>query len=157
MIFRCFLKIEAYGRDDLPRGGALLVCNHLSWIDGLLIGITCPRAPRMIAYAAYVQHPMTRWFCKFTKVIPIEPGSRQAVGAIREAREAIRNGEYVCIFAEGVLSRGTRGRPPLQGPRQRARDLRHRRDAEEVANRCVMPQRLDGRVLVDQREPNAGV
>jgi acyl-[acyl-carrier-protein]-phospholipid O-acyltransferase/long-chain-fatty-acid--[acyl-carrier-protein] ligase len=105
MIFRCFFKIEAYGRDDLPRGGALLVCNHLSWIDGLLIGITCPRAPRMIAYAAYVQHPMTRWFCKFTKVIPIEPGSRQAVGAIREAREAIRNGEYVCIFAEGVLSR----------------------------------------------------
>jgi len=105
MIFRCFFRIEAYGRDDLPKGGALLVCNHLSWIDGLLIGITCPRPPRMIAYAAYVQHPGTRWFCNFTKVIPIEPGSRQAVGAIRDARDALRNGEYVCIFAEGVLSR----------------------------------------------------
>ncbi|MCE9605393.1 MAG: MFS transporter [Planctomycetia bacterium] len=105
MLFRCFFRVEAYGRDDLPRGGALLVCNHLSWVDGLLIGITCPRPPRMIAYAAYVQHPATAWFCKFTNVIPIEPGTRQAVGAIREAREAIRNGEYVCIFAEGCLSR----------------------------------------------------
>ena len=105
MLFRCFFRVEAYGRDDLPTGGALLVCNHLSWIDGLLIGITCPKPPRMIAYAAYVQHPATAWFCKFTGVIPIVPGSRQAVEAIRTAREAIRNGEYVCIFAEGGLSR----------------------------------------------------
>lgn len=105
MIFRCFFRVEAYGRDDLPEGGALLVCNHLSWIDGLLIGMTCPKPPRMIAYAAYVQHPATAWFCKFTRVIPITPGSRQAVGAIREARDALRNGEYVCIFAEGGLSR----------------------------------------------------
>lgn len=104
--FRCFYRIRAYGRDNLPdRGGALLVSNHVSWLDGLLIGMTCPRAPRMIAYSAYVEGPWVRWFSRITGIIPIDPGSRQAVLAIREAREAIRNGEYVCIFAEGILSR----------------------------------------------------
>ena len=105
-LFRCFYKIRAFGRGNLPEhGGALLVSNHLSWLDGLLIGMTCPRAPRMIAYAQYVESPLVRWFSKVTGIIPIDPGSRQAVHAIREARDALRNGEFVCIFAEGCLSR----------------------------------------------------
>ncbi len=53
----------------------------------------------------YVESRWTGWFSKLTNIIPIDPGSRQAVQAIREAREALRNGEYVCIFAEGCLSR----------------------------------------------------
>jgi len=104
--FRCFYKIRAYGRDNLPEhSGALLVSNHVSWLDGLLIGMTCPRPPRMIAYAQYVDNRWVGWFSRLTGIIPIDPGSRQAVQAIREAREALRNGEYVCIFAEGCLSR----------------------------------------------------
>jgi acyl-[acyl-carrier-protein]-phospholipid O-acyltransferase/long-chain-fatty-acid--[acyl-carrier-protein] ligase len=105
-LFRCFYRIRAYGRHNLPEhSGALLVANHLSWIDGLLIGMTCPRSPRMIAYKQYVESRWTGWFSRMTGIIPIDPGSRQAVQAIREAREALRNGEYVCIFAEGCLSR----------------------------------------------------
>lgn len=105
-LFRCFYSIRAYGRENLPRDtGALLVCNHLSWIDGLLIGITCPRSPRMVAYAQYVQSPAVGWFSRITRVIPIVPGTRQAVDAVRQAREALKAGEYVCVFAEGVLSR----------------------------------------------------
>lgn len=103
--FRCFYKIRAYGREQLPEGGALLVSNHVSWLDSLLIGMTCPKPPRMIAYAPYMESPAVRWFAGVTDVIPIVPGSRQAVEAIRRAREALRNGEYVCIFAEGCLSR----------------------------------------------------
>lgn len=106
LFFRCFYKIRAHGRHHLPEhSGALFVSNHLSWIDGLLIGMTCPRSPRMIAYKQYVESPWTGWFSRLTNIIPIDPGSRQAVQAIREAREALRNGEYVCIFAEGCLSR----------------------------------------------------
>jgi acyl-[acyl-carrier-protein]-phospholipid O-acyltransferase/long-chain-fatty-acid--[acyl-carrier-protein] ligase len=105
-VFRCFYRIRAYGRHHLPEhGGALLVSNHVSWIDGLLIGMTCPRSPRMIAYAQYVEAPWVRWFSRVVGVIPIDPGSRQAVQALREAREAVRNGELVCIFAEGALTR----------------------------------------------------
>lgn len=104
-LFRCFYSIRAPGRENLPPGGALLVCNHLSWLDGLLIGITCPRSPRMVAYADYVQSPLVGWFSRMTRIIPIVPGTRQAVKAIQEARDALRNGEYVCVFAEGVLSR----------------------------------------------------
>lgn len=104
-LLRCFYSIRAYGREDLPEGGALLVCNHISFLDGLLIGITCPRSPRMIAYANYVMSPAVGWFARMTRIIPIVPGTRQAVEAIREAREALKNGEYVCVFAEGVLSR----------------------------------------------------
>ena len=105
LVFRTIYRIRAVGRENLPEGGALLVSNHISWIDGLLIGLTSPSPPKMLAFAPYFAGPIGRWFADTFGIIPIQPGSRSAVEAVRQARDTIRSGRYVCIFAEGGLSR----------------------------------------------------
>jgi len=101
-------RVRVVGREEnLPKeGGALLVANHVSWIDGVLLILHSPRPIRMVAFAEY----MHKWWwlrvlAKDMGTIPIEPGRRSVVESIRTAREAVRAGELVCIFPEGSITR----------------------------------------------------
>lgn len=104
-LLRTFYRIRVHGRETFPEGGALIVSNHISWLDGLLIGMSAPRAPKMLAYGPHFKHPFANWFARTFGIITIVPGARSSVHGIREAREVLRSGGYVCIFAEGMLSR----------------------------------------------------
>jgi len=101
-------RVRVVGREEnLPKeGGALLVANHVSWIDGVLLILHSPRPVRMVAFAEYIY----RWWwlrvlAKDMGTIPIEPGRRSVVQSVRTAREAVREGELVCIFPEGHITR----------------------------------------------------
>jgi acyl-[acyl-carrier-protein]-phospholipid O-acyltransferase / long-chain-fatty-acid--[acyl-carrier-protein] ligase len=101
-------RLEVYGRDNLPRhGGALLVPNHITWIDGILLMLTSSRPIRMIAWAPNIES--RRWIQRLANlfgVIPIDPHKpKKIVMAFRSAREALRKGDLVCIFPEGGLTR----------------------------------------------------
>jgi acyl-[acyl-carrier-protein]-phospholipid O-acyltransferase/long-chain-fatty-acid--[acyl-carrier-protein] ligase len=105
---RALYRIRVIGRENVPATGpALLVCNHVSYIDWLLIRETCPRPVRFVVWAQWSQHWLLRRLITYSRAIPIDgtAGPRAIVEALRAAGEALKAGEVVCIFAEGRLSR----------------------------------------------------
>ena len=105
MLVGCMYRVRVEGPENVPAGGALLVANHVSWADGVLLGLACPRHPRMIAYAEYFQNRWLGWFARLGRIIPIGPTRKSMVNSIRASREALQQGELVCIFPEGGITR----------------------------------------------------
>jgi acyl-[acyl-carrier-protein]-phospholipid O-acyltransferase/long-chain-fatty-acid--[acyl-carrier-protein] ligase len=101
-------RVRVVGLENVPRtGGALLVCNHLSFIDWLLLLAAQPRFIRFLVYAPYANVWGFRHLLRWGKVIPIDGsgGPRSILRALRAASDALAAGELVCIFAEGTVSR----------------------------------------------------
>ena len=100
-------RIRIKGAENVPfRGPALLVANHMSHIDGFLIGACVQRFVRFMVWKPYYELKSINWFLRLTKSIPVGNGSpRDAVESIRAARKALEAGHVVCIFAEGAISR----------------------------------------------------
>lgn len=105
MLTGCMYRVRLEGLENVPASGALVVSNHVSWADGVLLGLGCPRHPRMVAYAEYFQSPWIAWFGRLGRIIPIGTSRKSMVESIRVSREALNNGEIVCIFPEGGISR----------------------------------------------------
>ena len=111
-------RVRVYGRENIPdTGGALLVSNHISWLDGIMILLASSRPIRMLAYADYVENPWLNWLARIFGVIPIkaEAGPKEIMRSLRAARQAVENGELVCIFAEGQISRTGQLQPFQRG------------------------------------------
>lgn len=100
-------RIRVFGRENLPReGGALLVANHITWVDGILLLLSTSRPIRMVALSSNLENKWLKWLADMFGVIPINPTKpKMVVAAFKQAREALNQGELVCIFAEGGLTR----------------------------------------------------
>lgn len=106
LFVKILYRVRVEGIENVPEnGGALLAANHVSWIDGVLLILCCPRPVRMVAHADYIKNPLIARLARDFDVIPIVPGGRSIVRSIRAAREALRRGELVCVFPEGMLTR----------------------------------------------------
>lgn len=97
--------IEANVPDE---GAALIVCNHVSYMDALILSATIPRPVRFVMYYKIFNIPVMRWIFRTAKAIPIagareNPALMQA--AFDEVDKALAEGELVCIFPEGALTR----------------------------------------------------
>ena len=109
LIARLLYKVHVYGREKLPPGGALIVANHLSYVDAMLIQLACPRRLRPIGDANYLQFRTSHihWFFrivyKLSGTIPISP--EKSLGTMRAVQHALAKGEYVLMFPEGGISR----------------------------------------------------
>ena len=111
-------RVRIYGRENLPEtGGALLVANHVTWLDAAFILISSSRPIRMLAYADYVRGWGVEWLTKTMGVIPVKPseGPKSIVRSLALARQCIQDGELVCIFAEGALTRTGQLQPFQRG------------------------------------------
>lgn len=111
-------RVRVYGHEHLPEtGGALLVANHVTWVDAAFILIGSSRPVRMLAYADYIKGFGVRWLTRTMGVIPVNPGEgpKSIIRSLETARQAIRNGELVCIFAEGSLTRTGQLQPFQRG------------------------------------------
>ena len=116
-------RIEIVGEENVPsRGPALLVCNHLSHVDGFLVGACVQRFIRFLVYRPFYEHWTLHWLMKLMKVIPISAG-RDAVGALDIARRELQDGHVVCIFAEGSISRTGNMLPLKRGFERIVEDL----------------------------------
>jgi acyl-[acyl-carrier-protein]-phospholipid O-acyltransferase / long-chain-fatty-acid--[acyl-carrier-protein] ligase len=102
-IARCFYRVAAVGLKNLPSGGFLLLPNHISWVDAVLLQVACPRPIRYIIDASIYQNRVLHSIFRALKCIPID--SRHSRNAIREAGERVAQGEIVCLFPEGQLTR----------------------------------------------------
>jgi acyl-[acyl-carrier-protein]-phospholipid O-acyltransferase / long-chain-fatty-acid--[acyl-carrier-protein] ligase len=99
-------RIRIAGAENVPaRGAALLVSNHVSYVDGFLIGACVQRFIRFMVLKSYYQMPALNPALRRMKAIPIDPGNRRGiVESIRAARTELAAGHVVCIFAEGALT-----------------------------------------------------
>jgi acyl-[acyl-carrier-protein]-phospholipid O-acyltransferase/long-chain-fatty-acid--[acyl-carrier-protein] ligase len=106
-IGRIFYRVSTLHPERLPKqgatGGALLVANHVSYVDAIIISIASPRPIRFLAFSAFFKHPLLGPILRAFGAIPVD--EKKAKDGIRAAAEAIRSGELVCIFPEGQLTR----------------------------------------------------
>ena len=100
-------RIRIVGQEHIPfRGPALLVCNHISFVDGLLVGACVQRFIRFLIYRPYYEMKSVHWLLRLMKAIPVQGGRpKEVLKSLGRAREALRRGHVVCIFAEGAISR----------------------------------------------------
>jgi len=107
VLTRTLYRVRVAGEENIPRRGGLLVANHVSYADALLIGSACGRMIRFMMFRPFYEARGLRWFFQRMHVIPIAAGDPPELkeASLEAAREQIRQGHLVCIFAEGAITR----------------------------------------------------
>ena len=103
LLARCFYRVNALGIDNLPEDGFLLLPNHITWVDAIVLQLACPRPIRYVVDQEYYRKPILHRLLRVLGCIPID--TRHSHSAIRAATEKIAEGEIVCVFPEGRLER----------------------------------------------------
>ncbi|MBI3924011.1 MAG: MFS transporter [Armatimonadetes bacterium] len=101
-------RLEMRGEDHLPREGpALLVCNHVSFIDWLIIAAGVRRPVRFVMWHGYARIPLLHFLFRDAGVIPIGSARDEPevlAAAYDRVAYYLENGELVCIFPEGKIT-----------------------------------------------------
>jgi acyl-[acyl-carrier-protein]-phospholipid O-acyltransferase/long-chain-fatty-acid--[acyl-carrier-protein] ligase len=103
-IARLLYRVRVLHAERLPEGGALLLANHLSYVDVVVLQLACPRPIRFVGHEGLVK---ASWFFRYvfrlTGTIPVSP--ENALSTMRRVSECLARGEYVLLFPEGAISR----------------------------------------------------
>lgn len=108
LMTRALYRVTVIGGEHIPREGAgLLVANHTSLTDALVISSAARRYVRFLILEEYYQSPLVRLFARTFKAIPINPGGRPAdlIRSLDIAADDLKRGKVVCVFAEGQITR----------------------------------------------------
>jgi acyl-[acyl-carrier-protein]-phospholipid O-acyltransferase/long-chain-fatty-acid--[acyl-carrier-protein] ligase len=108
LLTHTFYRLRVYGREHVPQeGGALLTPNHVTFVDALFLIASLDRPVHFIVADAYFNHWLLRLFMKALRAIPYSAaaGPRIMLRAFKEAGACLDNGELVCVFPEGQLTR----------------------------------------------------
>jgi acyl-[acyl-carrier-protein]-phospholipid O-acyltransferase/long-chain-fatty-acid--[acyl-carrier-protein] ligase len=108
IVMHSIYHLQSRHRENIPKaGGALLVSNHMSLIDALLILGAARRPVRFLIFKDIYDMPAVNLFARMIDAIPISSSlrPRDMIHSLRAATEAIKSGELVCIFAEGQITR----------------------------------------------------
>jgi 1-acyl-sn-glycerol-3-phosphate acyltransferase len=108
-LLRLLYPVQVQGLQHVPgEGPALLACNHVSYLDALLIIAHCPRPVRFLMDHRIHDLPFLRWLFRAARTIPVAPAREdhaRLAGAFDAVALALEAGEVVCIFPEGGLTR----------------------------------------------------
>ena len=108
ILINTLYRIRTEGLDRIPEHGpALLVCNHVSYMDALIVGGSVRRPSRFVMYYKIFNIPVMRFIFRTAKAIPIAPAKEDPAlleKAFAEIDRALAEGEIVCIFPEGGLT-----------------------------------------------------
>ena len=109
LMARVIYRFHVRGDGHIPtKGAAILVCNHVSFIDPVLLMAASPRPIRFIMDHEIFKIPVMGWFFRLAKAIPIAPQKVDPATyeqAFVRARQVLDEGDLLCIFPEGAISR----------------------------------------------------
>jgi len=101
-------SVRGVDTDRIPaEGAAVLVCNHVSFVDAMVIVAASPRPIRFVMDHRIFKIPVLSWLFKAGKTIPIAPAREDAAmmeKAYDTIAQALQDGDLVCIFPEGKLT-----------------------------------------------------
>jgi len=101
-------RLDKSGMDHIPdTGPAVLVCNHVSYVDGLVIAAACPRPVRFVMDHQIFKIPVLGFVFRTGRAIPIAPAREDAAALERaydEIARALQDGDVVGIFPEGKIT-----------------------------------------------------
>ncbi len=109
MATRCIYRFQVLNEEHIPvKGAAILVCNHVSFIDPIVMAAASPRPIRFIMDHRVFGTPVLGTVFRLAKTIPI--ATQQDNPALYEqafvtARQVLDEGELLCIFPEGAITR----------------------------------------------------
>ena len=105
LIWVAFFRIRVFDRQCIPKtGGALVVSNHQSHLDPILVGLSCDRRLNYVARDTLFGFPPFRWLINSFDAIPID---REGIGlgGLKESLRRLKAGEMLLIFPEGTRTR----------------------------------------------------
>jgi 1-acyl-sn-glycerol-3-phosphate acyltransferase len=102
-------RVRLVHAERIPaEGAAVLVCNHVSFVDAVVIMAESPRPIRFVMDHRIFRSPLLGWLFRHAKAIPIAPAHEDAAllaAAYETCAAALADGELVCIFPEGKLTK----------------------------------------------------
>lgn len=103
IVFSAFWRYRSFGRENVPcGGGVLIVCNHQSYVDPLLIGVGLNRQIHIMARRSlFHKFILFRWLILSLNAFPLND-SGVDVGAMKEAIRRLKRGKIVLLFPEGT-------------------------------------------------------
>ena len=107
-ISRVMYRIQVSGVENIPKtGAAVLICNHVSFVDWLIVSSAIQRPIRFVIYYKFAQTPLLRYLFRHAKVIPIASAQEDKKifdEAFETVARELKAGELVGIFPEGALT-----------------------------------------------------
>lgn len=114
-VARIVYRLRVRGDHHLPTdGAAILVCNHVSFVDAVILGVLSPRPMVFIMDHRIFRTPGIGWFFRLVKAIPIAPQKEDPAAyeaAFERARAVLNEGELLCLFPEGAITRDGKLQP----------------------------------------------
>ena len=108
MLIHTIHRVRTVDVDRIPEEGpAILVCNHVSYVDALVIGAASPRPIRFVMDHRIFKAPFMGWIFRTARAIPIAPAKEDPwlmEKAYIDIAQALHEGDLVCIFPEGKLT-----------------------------------------------------
>lgn len=116
VLFVTLFGIRVYHAERLPReGGVLVVSNHQSYLDPILVAVGMPRPFQPMARESLFRVAPFRWLIRSLYAFPVRRGTAD-FGAVREALRRLRAGAVVLMFPEGTRTRDGSIEPLQGGP-----------------------------------------
>jgi 1-acyl-sn-glycerol-3-phosphate acyltransferase len=108
IIVNTLYRIRTTGRENIPEDGpALIVCNHVSFVDGLVLGGSVKRPLRFVMWYKIFDIPFLNFLFKNAKAIPIASSNEDPEvlkNAFEQIDQELADGNLVCIFPEGGIT-----------------------------------------------------
>jgi 1-acyl-sn-glycerol-3-phosphate acyltransferase len=108
LLLHTVYRMRTRGLEQIPaEGPCVLVCNHVSFVDAVVIGALVSRPVRFVMDHRIYRTPLLSWLFRLAGAIPIAPAHEDAAlleQSYRAIAEKLRAGEVICIFPEGKLT-----------------------------------------------------
>ena len=121
IVFVTVFGIRSFGRKNIPiNGGALLACNHQSFLDPMAVGLCVWRQVHYLARESLFRKPGFGWLIRSVNAFPVKRDTAD-MAAVKESLRRLKDGQLLLLFGEGTRSQDGRIAPLQPGMAMMAR------------------------------------